>query len=158
MHDAEKVVLHDLQHKSLLTLKIHMTLKIFISITMESRNYNFTTNCNWTMQKAVYGEKKKKKKRIRKYVTKAWEGLIPFTLWSYVARSRIIRAAASPFNGSDGLGYRRSCGRNTSKTLTRSGNKFNKENKYLWDSEGSSSTHKHRRILRMTRIYNRSSA
>ncbi|KAG1354875.1 hypothetical protein COCNU_07G009870 [Cocos nucifera] len=36
------------------------------------------------------------------------------------SRSRIINAAASPFNGSEGLGYKRSCGRNTSKTLTRS--------------------------------------
>ena len=30
------------------------------------------------------------------------------------------RAAASPFNGSVGFGYSSSCGRNTSKTFTRS--------------------------------------
>ena len=37
--------------------------------------------------------------------------LIPLTFCSYAARSRIIRAAASPFKGSEGLGYKRSCGR-----------------------------------------------
>lgn len=57
-------------------------------------------------------------------------------------RSRIIRAAASPFNGSDGLGYKRSCGRNTSKTLTRSENKFKKVKKQLSAAEGGSTTYK----------------
>ena len=30
------------------------------------------------------------------------------------------RAAASPFNGSAGFGYRSNCGKKTSKTLTKS--------------------------------------
>lgn len=46
--------------------------------------------------------------------------LLPFTLCSYVALSRINKAAASPFKGSDGFGYNRSWGRNASKTFTKS--------------------------------------
>ena len=44
----------------------------------------------------------------------------PLTLISYPFGSRIISAAASPFSGSVGLGYRRSCGRKTSKMLIMS--------------------------------------
>ena len=49
----------------------------------------------------------------------------PLTCSSYFALSLIIKAAASPFNGSDGFGYSKSCGRNTSKTFTRSANRNN---------------------------------
>lgn len=38
----------------------------------------------------------------------------------YLSGSRSSNDAASPFNGSSGLGYRRSCGRNMSNTFTRS--------------------------------------
>lgn len=44
----------------------------------------------------------------------------PLTLALYASGSRINRAAASPFKGSVGLGYNRSCGRNVSNTLSRS--------------------------------------
>src|SRR5258707_14649035 len=41
----------------------------------------------------------------------------PLTLCSYSFGKRMSRAAASPFSGSLGLGYRNSCGKNTSKML-----------------------------------------
>ena len=45
---------------------------------------------------------------------------LPLTLTSYVFGSRIRSAAASPFRGSVGFGYRRSCGRKTSNILIMS--------------------------------------
>jgi len=41
--------------------------------------------------------------------------LVPFTLCSYSFGWRMSSAAASPFSGSLGLGYRNNCGKNTSK-------------------------------------------
>lgn len=45
------------------------------------------------------------------------ERYIPLTFASYSLGWRISSAAASPFNGSLGLGYRKSCGKKTSKML-----------------------------------------
>jgi hypothetical protein len=42
------------------------------------------------------------------------------TLSSYAFGSRSSMAAASPLSGSDGFGYRSSCGRKTSKMLIMS--------------------------------------
>lgn len=44
----------------------------------------------------------------------------PRTLFSQFFGSRMINAAASPFSGSAGLGYRNNCGRKTSKMLIMS--------------------------------------
>ena len=45
---------------------------------------------------------------------------LPLTLFVYASGSRISRAAASPFRGSVGLGYSRSCGRKVSKMFNKS--------------------------------------
>lgn len=50
--------------------------------------------------------------------------LSPFTFFSYWFLSFIISDAASPFNGSEGFGYSKSCGRNTSNTFKRSAHQY----------------------------------
>lgn len=44
----------------------------------------------------------------------------PLILDLYWSGARSMSAAASPFNGSVGLGYSRSCGKKTSNTFTKS--------------------------------------
>ena len=48
----------------------------------------------------------------------------PLTLALYASGSLINKAAASPFSGSVGLGYRSSCGRKVSNTLSRSAQEY----------------------------------